>query len=528
MPVKASVRSLNQRVEGLNRWRDHYNPLRGLTILRAVGLLEQWRRGEFADPLWTLFHIEDTDPDLLALIERRTSAIGQLDWQIKVVDEDDRPQDFSQELADEQRGALRAAYDKIDNLYEAIEHLELASFRGFAHLQPQIRSGGGEPIATVLGADHFDCLDPWNFARDGMYGAWYWNPQARTTTARALGDAARLEPGDTILREVRRVIGRVALVKKIRSDLSEKDWDAFIEIYGVPASIIIGPADLSDTALSEFEDAAADVADGGSGVLPNGSTVDRAEGVRGVSPFKARLDHLSEKLVLAGTGGMLTMLTASGSGTLAGGAHQETFEIIARAEAKKISEVLQRQFDTRILDALFPGQPHLVYFELSANEEQDVGDILDQAVKAREAGYTIDQSDLQERTGFKLIPSPAVSVPAGGNGSGAVMPQGRLLNRSAGPDPDEVGDLLAEASMELSKAQRADLKALAEPLLAIYGKAEGDGVTAEQLAQELKDLQARLPEILKEINADPATAAVFERLMAAALGNGIESEAAAK
>ncbi|MFH0907181.1 MAG: DUF935 family protein [bacterium] len=536
-PGPAGGVTITQRVRAINRWRDQYNPLRSLTIQRAVSLLEQYQRGEFADPLWTMFFVEQRDADMIALVELTMAAILELDWNVKVVAEEKRRSNFDEKVAEDQAQFLRDAYDRISNLYEAIEHLGMARFRGFALAQPQVKAADaeGEAVGTVFGANHIECLDPWNVARDGLYGDWFWNPDARSTTARALGEEARLDLDGMLIRTVRRPIDVIALIKFIRQALCDKDWDSFVEIYGLPQPIIIGPADVSDDKAAEFEDAAADVAEGGSGYLPNGSDVKYPDSVRGVSPFKERMTHLTEKLILAGTGGMLTMLTQSGSGTLAGSAHMETFQRIARAEARRISEVFQKQFDRLLLEQQFPGYPILAYFELAADEEQDVGEIIKHNGELAASGFRIKQSDLEEKTGYELEPFSAASVPADTRGSGGVPFRRRdptSVNRDgpstplrAGPDPAGVGDLLAAAAMELSEAQRKDLSALAEPLIAIYRKSEVESVTPEQLARELSDLKARLPDILKEINADPSTAAVFERLMAAALANGIEAEA---
>ena len=51
------------------------------------------------------------------------------------------------------------------------------------------------------------------------------------------------------------------------------------------------------------------------------------------------------------------MLTESGSGTLAGPAHQEAFNQVAKADSVMVSEALQRDFDAPTLAAAFPGWP---------------------------------------------------------------------------------------------------------------------------------------------------------------------------
>jgi phage gp29-like protein len=369
-------------------------------MVRAVSLLEQGQRGEFADLHWSYEFIEQTDPDLLALVERRTAALLEMDWNIKTVPEEFRGYDA--DLAARQADALRAAYDRIDNLYEAIEHLEMAAFRGFAIAQPHLDNGGA--------ITHLECLDQWNFVRDGRYGRWGWNPSGRCVGFAQVAPADVLDAEQFIIRTVRRPIDRIGFIKFVRSNLSEKDWDGYIEIFGIPGAFVIGPPDVPKEKEKEYVQAAEDAAEGGGGYLPNGSDVKFPSDVRSVQPFEVRLDWLSKKLVLAGTGGMLTMLTESGSGTLAGGAHTETFKAIGRAEAQRISEILQRAIDRRVLDAVSPGKPRLAYFDMAAEEELDVGAIVTHFQGLAAAGLQVHPEDASEPTGYKFTlrpPAPA-------------------------------------------------------------------------------------------------------------------------
>lgn len=514
-PAGQKSRGVNllQKTAALNKWREQYNPLRSLTISRAVSLLEAGQRGEFADLQWTYHFVEQTDPTLFALVERRTSALLEMDYDIKAAAQD-RP-DYDEKLATEQAEALRKAYDRIDNLYEAWEHLAMASFRAYAHLQPH-----PDPDGAVV---HLEPLDQWNFVREGMYGPWYWNPEARSVTHTALRDKQINEP-DFIIRVRRRHINRIGLIKFIRANLSNKDWDAFIEIYGIPARVIIGPPNVPEDKESDYRDAAEDIAEGASGYLPNGSEVHADDQVRGVQPFRPRLDWLEQQMVLVGTGGLLTMLAQSGSGTLAGGAHSETFAAIARGEAAQISELFQRWMDRRVLDTAFPGRPHLAYFQIASREERDVGDVLDHAAKANQAGYRIEQSDLEERTGYKLEPvatgAPLSDAPQPGNGITRNRRQSLVRNRMQ----DEVALALAASSLDsVAEAQARALKPLRDELQYIL-----DADDEDFRAARLRNLQARLPDLLREINADPETAAVIENAMAAALVNGYAEGAATR
>lgn len=377
-----------------NRWREQYNPLRYLTLDRAVALLEAYQRGDMADVQWAFHCVEQADPELFALVERRSSALLALDWTIKSCAGADVA------LARDQTAALREAYDDIENFYEALEHLALAAFRGFAHLEKRCDASGR--------IRHLEILDQWNVARNGMRGPWKYNPDARPIPYHSLDARHILNPDQWIIREVQRPINRIGLIKYARASVAEKDWAAFVEIYGLPGAIIIGPPNVATEDAQRYEAQAALVAEGGSGYLPNGAEVQFYGGPRITQPYRDYLRYLSEQLVLAGTGGILTMLTASGTGTLAGSVHAETFRQIARAEARVISEIFQDQFDRHVLNAVFPGRPHLAYFDLDPGEEKNPDAIVGQAVKLAQAGYRMDPAELSERTGFGLSAAPTL------------------------------------------------------------------------------------------------------------------------
>ncbi len=428
------------RTRQWNRWRERYNPLRGLNISRCVTLLEQYQRGEMADPQWAYFFIEQSDADLFAILERREAALLQLDWNIKLVSGrwpkgDRRMESFDEGLAGEQCAALREAYEGIDNLYEAIAHLQLATFRGYAHVE-KYRNADGDIF-------HLELVDQWNMVRDLLRGQWKYNPDALATTFYGISDDNLVDPSNFLIRERDRHVNRIGLLKFIRANLSEKDWDAFIEIYGIPSGVVIGPAGVQPEKEEEYKTSALAISEGGSGYLPNGSQYTPNDLPRGNDPFRPRLDFLTEKLVLAGTGGLLTMLAQSGSGTLAGSAHMEAFDMLARAEARKISEIFQRQFDREILRRHFDGKPMLAYFELAANDELDPDKIADHAQKFGTAGYRIDVAQLSEKSGYDIREEPSVGAGADNEDDGDGLDL-EDVPEADGADLSEIANRLAE------------------------------------------------------------------------------------
>ena len=463
----AATISYRIHVASANLWRDSYNPLRGLTIARAVALLEEGERGAYADLQWTYRYIEMQDATLGALMERRTSAIQKLDWNIRVRE---KLPAGKEAVAKKQQEALQAAYERIGNLSAALEFMVIGSFRGFAHLE-MLEDEEGNVIELAP-------VDQWFWVREGLYGQWKLNRDAKFGLNR--GDVVPLPR--FIIREVQRPINRVALIAFIRKNLSQKDWDGFIETYGVPAVFVIMPPDVPSEKEQEYLDAAEAVTSDARGVLPGGSDIKTVDnGARGTNPFKEHLQYQDEQIVMRGTGGLLTMLTQSGSGTLAGGAHSDTFEEIAKAEAAEISEILRKQFDARILQAVTPGEPAYAYFELAANEETDTAAIVKDVRSLAAAGYRVTTKWIEEKTGYSVVDAPDNIGPAPLSAP-SIQNRQRIHNRT--PDKTVLHDL--------RKALAQDMQPLGA---ALESALQAGDLPAMQAA--LKKISARMPEFLE-------------------------------
>lgn len=481
------MRRLPQYLQAANSWRESYNPLRGLTMPRAVALMEDAQRGMMADLQWLYaseLGIEATDADLLTIIEKTLAGVADMDWQIVVADQETRG--FDQALADEQRKFLEASFAKCDNLSAAIDHLVMARFRGFSHLQPWLA-----PDWTI---EHLEPLPQWNMVRDGTRSNWAWNPQARQAAYRSFAPDALLTPEDYILLENRRPVNRIALVKYIRSTIAEKDWDAYVEIYGLPGVFIIMPANIPQGEENHYRNEAVSAAEAASGALPNGSDVKTLSEVRGTQPFQARLEWLQKQLVLAGTGGMLTTLAEpTGIGQGASGVQDSAWQTIVRRMAKKVEEPINAQYCRRALAAMFPGRPALASFSLRARQEKDVGSAVDSISKLATAGYQVDPEQVEAETGYKVTLKPVAepvqgpfaslsrnargrsafktkaqafkTAPDDSNGQGD--PSGEPPSQNAGKRPSDASAILADVAATIldgSVSFEDALKAAAEQL----------------------------------------------------------------
>ena len=373
-------------------WRAQFNPLRGLTIAQLVTMLEAAERGNYARLQWLYRFVEKRNSTLRAVLQRRQAALTRLDWDIRVRDTQ-AVTASPRTLAARQAAVLRDAYERLANLREAVTFLSLAEFRGYAHVERHFdRQGRTVALKPV---------PQWFWARLGPDAPWQYNAMARPGLP--MPDDPVLDAQRFIFRETEAPIDEVAVIAHVRQSLSQKDWDGFVETYGLPPLFLELPPDIPAEREVEYQMQAEAIIGDARGTVPHGTQIHTVDsGARGQNPFAEHLRYQDEMIVLAATGGKLTALAESGTGTLAGAAHQRAFDDITESEAALISEVFQEQFDRPLLEQVFPGQPQMAYFELAATQSLDPADVIAQALTLARAGYEIDPAELSEKTGYRL------------------------------------------------------------------------------------------------------------------------------
>ena len=374
-------------------WLERVNPLQGLTIAQAKSIFDVARA--HGSPLLQKIYeeIELTDPVLMTCVERRQSALAGLGWRAVAnasAADDDK--------AEEQRKALEEFANGIENMDDAIEHLDLAFFRGYSVCQP---------VWTDGAVRHISILNSWNFLR-GDDGRLMWNPEC---TLDPNGCEEITPEARTVQIIRRRAIDWPALSIYIRKYVGERDWGRFLERYGIPPVDVIMAPNATDKDRDKYTECAEAAKNGCTVAYPSGTEISRAETSRGQDPFTAFIEHQEKLIVLMATGGTLTSLAQADTGSLAGGAQMDVWEQIVQRDGVVISAALNRDLFIPFLKERFPGEPIMAHFEIGKEDEPSATEAADLAGKLKTAGWRVDQSQLEEQTGFKLEREEAAPQP---------------------------------------------------------------------------------------------------------------------
>ena len=364
--------------------RDAYNPLRGLGLSRLASIQEAGERGQYADLQWLYYYMERSDAMIHSVIQRRRAALLSLDWDIRIVSQSqDNP------IAQEQADFLRLVYDNISNFREAISFLFTSFFRGFAHLEKHWAENGL--------IERLEPVEQWFWLRDGLFGDWEYNDGANAGSLS--GDP--IDPDDFIIHESA-ALDRILSVLFLRKNLSQRDWDSYLSVYGIPSVFLVGPPNVPEDKQKEYQAIAEQILSDGRGFLPHDSDIKFVDGGGNNPPFHEQIKYIDQQITIAATGGLLTMLAEAGSGTLAGNAHQDTFQQIAKSDAVTLAGVLQNAIDVPMLKEHFPDQPIMAYFEFSPNLTQETRQVVQDALLLKAAGLEVKPEEVSEKTGYSL------------------------------------------------------------------------------------------------------------------------------
>ena len=450
------------------------NYLQQLTAERCADLYNALRKGDLADVMIAWDELEEYDDILSTVADKRAAGLAECEASILPESAMIGDNEELRELADKQQAFLVHYLSRIVNMEEAVAHLGSASFRGFAHLYKHVREDGSMQLVA---------FPQWYFARPAGT-SYLLNPTAQVGTF----DLYELNPASWICREVKRPIDLVAMFACVVKYNAEQGNASFLEVFGNPSIFFEYPPGTSDERAREYDAVVREMIGDGRGGYPAGGKIVTVESNAnsGQSFFDAAT-WANKKIVRKGLGGELTLLSESGSGTLAGGAHEDGLISLYKADAKSIAAVLHEQLFKPAIQEAFPGAPVLVRYKLDYPQQYDIAVETSAIATLVNAGFKPSAAQVKERTGYDCeeVASAAqqgmnMGTPPAWQGGGMNANRGALLNREPeegaeddGSEPpltdDEWAQFEAAGHIDTGHLERmrsaieARLKAAAEP-----------------------------------------------------------------
>lgn len=427
------------------RQKEAEQHLSGLTPQRAVELFANYRAGKYADVQLVWDELEEQDDTLKSIVDSRLGGLAEMPWRVSVRADLVGDNQELQTLAEQQQRYVESLLRGVDNLEEAIEHLGMADFRGYAALEMT-----GEP-----GHMRWEVIEPWNLARPLRNGPWLYNPEAQDSTNKL----EELEMRRVILRETRRPIDLAAMFLIVEKSHGTHAWDAFLDTFGVPSIFFELAPNTSEEDAQEFDAVINRVLAEGRGTLPNGTKVQTVETSQNSSDaYKTRAEWCRDALLTLGLGGTLTATAESGSGTLAGNAHADSLARLCARSARGISTAINRCFCWPEARKRFPGSPLLVEFDLSHEEEEDKQAMATMFATLAGARYRAEDAVVSEHLGVEVTTEPMQPAMPGMMSRAGEEPA-RMESREEG---GKEGEPLSSAELEALRALGGgDLKGLA-------------------------------------------------------------------
>ena len=455
--------------------REQRNELPWLTPQRAVELYEAWRRGELADVQRVWEQLEETDDTLGTVLDKRQRALADMSWAILTDAEaigDDAERARKAEL---QQAYLQTVFNAVENLEEALVHLGMADFRGVAALE----------ITGNMQRMRWEVIEPWCLARPVRRGPWMYNAKADVTFS-ALEE---MEKERIIVREAR-PIDLACMFLIVDKMHAVHGWDAFLDVYGNPSIFLELPPATGEQMAKVYDALAKRIIGDGRGTVPAGSKFHTVETRQNnCDSFEKRARWCADAIITVATGGLLTVTAESGSGTLAGSAHADSFENLVAGSAASISAAINRQFARRLLAAAFPDDPPLAYFSLApepADERMQLAQLL---ATLKTAGWQTTQEKASELMQMDVEPVPAALSPAPMMNTAPDAPA-PVVNRAEEPLVEEP-PLTDEELAAFAEMRHPNPERMAQHLASVEAKLRGaadlpeDEVKNRSLLEEL-------------------------------------------
>ena len=249
-------------------------------------------------------------------------------------------------------------------------------------------------------------------------------------------------------------------------------WDAFLDVYGNPSIFLELPPATGEQMARVYDALAKRIIGDGRGTVPSGSKFQTVETRQNnCDSFEKRAKWCENAIITVATGGLLTITAESGSGTLAGSAHTDSFENLVAGSAASISAAINRQFTRRLLAAAFPDDPPLAYFSLApepADERMQLAQLL---ATLKTAGWQTTQEKASELMQMDVEPVPAAPAAAPMMNTAPDVPA-PVVNRTEEPQVEEP-PLTDEELAAFAEMRHPNPERMAQHLASVEAKLRG-------------------------------------------------------
>lgn len=311
------------------------------------------------------------------LYSRMVESVAMQGWKIDAAD--DSPE------AQLQKNALEEFYHSVNGLQQSFGQLASAMFYGYAHLQ-YIEDSWGR---------RFEFIPQRYWVRPGVLNEWQFNPQCYI----GVDTGESVEDETLVVMEHRYPILFPAARASFERNHAKITWDNHMDRYGSAPVIITAPKDASAAVMDALERACDELKSGASVVLPPGCTAEplKASAIN-ENYFLSRVnlaDKDQVRFVMAGT---LTVLNESGSGTLAGSAHTDSWNSVVSAVCSKVAESFNACVSPLVLGEAEPLARLQITFDTVQTPLQKAEEIATLA----DGGVRLEKTEIEEKLGMAV------------------------------------------------------------------------------------------------------------------------------
>lgn len=311
------------------------------------------------------------------LYSRMVESVAMQGWKIDAADDSTEAQ--------RQKNALEEFYHSVNGLQQSFGQLASAMFYGYAHLQ-YIEDSWGR---------RFEFIPQRYWVRPGVLNEWQFNPQCYI----GVDTGESVEDETLVVMEHRYPILFPAARASFERNHAKITWDNHMDRYGSAPVIITAPKDASAAVMDALERACEQLKSGASIVLPPDCKAEplKASNIN-ENYFLSRINMADKDQVRFVMAGTLTVLNESGSGTLAGGAHTDSWNAVVSAVCSKVAEAFNTAISPLILG---DGEP-LARLHITFDTVQTPLQKAEEIAALADGGVRPEKTEIEEKIGMSI------------------------------------------------------------------------------------------------------------------------------